>query len=65
MEPHVSDIVRIIQLVVAPVFLLTAVGTLINALNTRLGRAVDRRRVLEERPREIVLAVSSPRHVSR
>lgn len=49
MEPHVSDIVRIIQLVVAPVFLLTAVGTLINALNMRLGRAVDRRRVLEEK----------------
>ncbi|OFZ99648.1 MAG: hypothetical protein A2Z64_08385 [Betaproteobacteria bacterium RIFCSPLOWO2_02_67_12] len=49
MEPHVSDIVRIIQLVVAPVFLLTAVGTLIAALNVRLGRAVDRRRVLEEK----------------
>jgi hypothetical protein len=48
-EPHVSDIVRIIQLVVAPVFLLTAVGTLIAALNVRLGRAVDRRRALEER----------------
>ncbi|MGH8704025.1 MAG: DUF2721 domain-containing protein, partial [Burkholderiales bacterium] len=47
MEPHVSEIVRIVQLVVAPVFLLTAVGTLINALNSRLGRAVDRRRVLE------------------
>ena len=47
MEPHVSDIVRIIQLVVAPVFLLTAVGTIIAALNMRLGRAVDRRRVLE------------------
>lgn len=49
MEPHVSDIVRIIQLVVAPVFLLTAVGTLIAALNMRLGRAVDRRRVLEDK----------------
>jgi NADH:ubiquinone oxidoreductase subunit 3 (subunit A) len=50
-EPHVSDIVRIIQLVVAPVFLLTAVGTILNALNMRLGRAVDRRRVLEEKRR--------------
>ena len=48
MEPHVADIVRVIQLVVAPVFLLTAVSTLIVALNTRLGRAVDRRRVLED-----------------
>jgi len=47
-ESHVPDILRVIQLVVAPVFLLTAVGTLINALNARLGRAVDRRRVLEQ-----------------
>jgi len=47
MEPHVPDIIRVIQLVVAPVFLLTAVGTLINALNARLGRSVDRRRALE------------------
>jgi hypothetical protein len=47
LEPHVSEIVRIIQLVVAPVFLLTAVGTFINALGARLGRAVDRRRALE------------------
>ena len=48
MEPHVPDILKVIQLVIAPVFLLTAVGTIINALNSRLGRAVDRRRVLEE-----------------
>lgn len=53
MEPHVPDILHVIQLVVAPVFLLTAVGTLINALNSRLGRAVDRRRVLEARLREL------------
>lgn len=51
MESHASDILHVIQLVVAPVFLLTAVGTLINALNARLGRAVDRRRVLEDRLR--------------
>jgi hypothetical protein len=30
------------------VFLLTAIGTLVNALTGRLGRAVDRRRKLEE-----------------
>lgn len=48
MEGHIPDILRVIQLVVAPVFLLTAVGTLINALNARLGRAVDRRRVLDQ-----------------
>jgi hypothetical protein len=49
METHIGDITHAIQLAVAPVFLLTAVGTLITALNNRLGRAVDRRRVLQER----------------
>ena len=48
-EPHIPEITGVIQLAVAPVFMLTAVGTLINALNARLGRAVDRRRVLESR----------------
>jgi hypothetical protein len=47
-ESHVIDITRVIQLSVAPVFLLTAVGTIITALNNRLGRVVDRRRILEE-----------------
>ncbi|MBK9607209.1 MAG: DUF2721 domain-containing protein [Betaproteobacteria bacterium] len=49
MESHVSDIARVIQMAVAPVFLLTAIATLITALNNRLGRIVDRRRVLTER----------------
>jgi hypothetical protein len=47
-ETQVFEIYRVIQVVVAPVFLLTAVTGLINVLITRLGRAVDRRRVLEE-----------------
>jgi len=47
LESHVPEIASVIQLAVAPVFMLTAVGTLINALNSRLGRAVDRRRSLE------------------
>jgi hypothetical protein len=41
-----GDIGHAIQLAIAPVFLLTAVGTLINVLVNRLGRSVDRRRVL-------------------
>ncbi len=49
---HVTDITRIIQLAVAPVFLLTAIGTILSALNNRLGRIVDRRRVLEDRFRK-------------
>ncbi len=41
-----GDIAHVIQLAIAPVFLLTAVGTLLNVLASRLGRTVDRRRVL-------------------
>ena len=51
METHITDITRVIQLAVAPVFLLTAIGTFITALNNRLGRVIDRRRVLQERTR--------------
>ena len=47
------DVTRLIQLAVAPVFLLTAVGTMIGVLSNRLGRAVDRSRALEERLRQL------------
>jgi hypothetical protein len=47
LDAHVFDISRTIQLAVAPVFLLTAIGTIINALAGRLARNVDRRRALE------------------
>ena len=49
LDPHVPEIAGVIQLAIAPVFMLTAVGTVIGALSVRLGRAVDRRRELEER----------------
>ena len=49
LAPHLPEIAGTIQLAIAPVFMLTALGTVINALNLRLGRAVDRRRELEER----------------
>ncbi len=51
MESHITDITRVIQLAIAPVFLLTAIGTLIAVLNLRLGRNVDRMRDVEERLR--------------
>lgn len=41
-----GDVTHVIQLAIAPVFLLTAVGTIVNVLVSRLGRTVDRRRVL-------------------
>lgn len=49
MELQLTDISHVIQLAVAPVFLLTAIATMINALNSRLGRIVDRRRVVQDR----------------
>jgi uncharacterized protein DUF2721 len=48
-----SDVSHVIQLAIAPVFLLTAIGTLLNVLASRLGRAVDRRRVLTALPADV------------
>ena len=47
MENHVTSVTHVIQLAVAPVFLLTAIATLISSLNVRLGRIVDRQRALQ------------------
>ena len=46
-DAHVFDVARVIQLAIAPVFMLTAVASIINALLGRLARAVDRRRAVE------------------
>ena len=47
--PAVSEVAKTIQLVVAPVFVLAGIGTLLNVLTGRLSRVVDRARVLEDR----------------
>ncbi len=44
-----EDLTHVIQLSVAPVFLLTSLGTILSVLSTRLGRVVDRSRVLRDR----------------
>lgn len=49
MELRVDAITHAIQPSVAPVFLLTSIATMINAMNMRLSRIVDRRRVVIER----------------
>ena len=47
-EPStVSTIAHIIQLAVAPVFLLTGIASQLNVFAQRLGRVVDRARILE------------------
>jgi hypothetical protein len=43
----VSGVAHVIQLAVAPVFLLTGVGAILSVLVSRLGRVVDRFRTLE------------------
>ena len=45
----VADVAHVIQLSIAPVFLLTAVATTLGVLNTRLARIVDRARILRDR----------------
>lgn len=46
-EPGMPEIAHVIQLAVAPVFLLSGVGVIITVLTNRLGRIVDRARALE------------------
>lgn len=42
-------IAQTIQLALAPVFVLVAIGNIMNILSTRLGRVVDRSRAMQER----------------
>ena len=44
---HVSSVAHVIQLAVAPVFLLAGVGALLGVLTNRLARVVDRFHALE------------------
>lgn len=45
-------IAQTIQLALAPVFVLVAIGNILNLLSTRMGRVVDRSRLLIERHAE-------------
>ena len=46
---NLADVTHLIQLAIAPVFLLNAVASIIGVLINRLSRAVDRIRVLDDR----------------
>jgi Protein of unknown function (DUF2721) len=50
-SPQLTDIADAIRLAVTPIFLLAGVGITVNILIARLGRIVDRARVLEGQPR--------------
>ncbi len=43
----INDIAHVIQLAVAPVFLLTAIGAMLSVMTNRLSRVIDRARVIE------------------
>ncbi len=45
---NITNIAHVIQLAVTPAFLLTGVGATLSVLVNRLGRVVDRYRVLEQ-----------------
>lgn len=53
-----NDIAHTIQLAMAPCFLLTAIGAILNMLTGRLGRVVDRSRWIEQN----FTAKDDPRH---
>lgn len=48
LSPAVAEIGSIIQLAVAPVFLISGVGIILTVLTNRLARVVDRARLLNE-----------------
>lgn len=59
MELQLGDIGHTIQLAIAPVFLLAGVGTKLTVLTNRLGRIIDRSRVLEDRIKATSSAVDA------
>jgi len=46
-RPELADIAHVIQLSIAPVFLLTGVASFLGVLTNRLARIIDRARALE------------------
>ena len=46
---HVAGVAQVIQAAVAPVFLLAGVAATLNVLASRIGRIIDRARIVEDR----------------
>lgn len=59
---HVNSLAQVIQLAVAPVFLLAGVGTTLNVLASRIGRIIDRARALEDKLLDATPEVSTDIH---
>ena len=55
---NLTNVAHVIQLAVAPVFLLTGIGAILSVLTGRLGRLVDRFRVLSETDQNLPLKLA-------
>jgi hypothetical protein len=53
MDASVNDLAQTIQIVVAPIFMLTGIAGFLNVMSGRLGRIVDRARIMERRVHSI------------
>lgn len=47
-EPPISAVAHVIQLAVAPSFLITGIGAMLGVMTTRLARTIDRARYIED-----------------
>ena len=54
-----TDLAQIIQIVVAPVFMLTGIAGFLNVMSGRLGRIVDRARIMERR----IMMLKNPTYI--
>lgn len=61
----ISTVAHVIQLAVAPVFLLTGVGAILAVLINRLARVVDRFRVLERHQPDVADEEADPIRTAR
>jgi hypothetical protein len=59
MSTSVTDLAQVIQIVVAPIFMLTGIAGFLNVMSGRLGRIVDRARIMERR----VQMIKNPDHL--
>lgn len=62
MTEQTDAVAHVIQLSVAPVFLLTGIGALLGVMTTRLSRIIDRARVLEPQISDREAAPAHPIH---
>ncbi len=59
---HVAGVAQVIQAAVAPVFLLAGVGATLNVLASRIGRIIDRARIMEDRLRRATPEIARDLH---